>query len=410
MLAAGRHADFRAGISFAGPSITWPDAPALQEVLLAAMASTEVPLFLIQAWDDFSLTPTYVLGAALARHGKPHEARVYGRIGTEAGDGTVCSTRSSTGGCPTSCASLAAGSTDGLRHPKSRPSLDGRSVRDAGSPTVRATAVPGLMTAPGRPRNANRPGRCTCPVPPAGWRHRRLGSRCCRWGLVIAVLGTVAPATEPPGGCDGYWTVHRVEDRRHRLRRAGRGARVLARLVRRQPDDLVGRLRLPGRRRHPHLAGSSSARACRSSGRGPRPSPPPPSPPSTGWRPGRTFLGIGNGHTAWRIMGQKPVTMAEFEEYVRVVRALLDGEETEYTVSRPDRPRSSSRWPHMGYLDLEHHIPIYVSSFGPKGAGDGRPSTATASSPPWPHDPPPCSPCGRTWCAAPIEVGRSHRP
>src|SRR5262245_34437444 len=47
--------------------------------------------------------------------------------------------------------------------------------------------------------------------------------------------------------------------------------------------------------------------------------------------PGRTFLGLGNGHTAWRLMGQKPMPMADFEEYVRVVRGLLDGEETEYT-------------------------------------------------------------------------------
>ena len=87
LLAAGRGADFRAGVSFAGPSITWPDAPALQEVLLDAMAATEVPLFLIQAWDDVHLTPTYVLGGALAAGGKPHETRIYGRLGTESGDG-----------------------------------------------------------------------------------------------------------------------------------------------------------------------------------------------------------------------------------------------------------------------------------------------------------------------------------
>jgi dienelactone hydrolase len=87
LLAAGRGADFRAGVSFAGPSITWPDAPALQRVLLDAMAATEVPLFLIQAWDDVHLTPTYVLGGALAAAGKPHETRIYGRLGTEPGDG-----------------------------------------------------------------------------------------------------------------------------------------------------------------------------------------------------------------------------------------------------------------------------------------------------------------------------------
>ena len=87
MLAARRRAPFRAAVSFAGPSITWPDAPALQAVLLDAMRVTEVPMFLIQAWDDFHLAPTYALGRELAAHGKPHEIRIYGPLGSEPGDG-----------------------------------------------------------------------------------------------------------------------------------------------------------------------------------------------------------------------------------------------------------------------------------------------------------------------------------
>jgi dienelactone hydrolase len=87
MLAAGRRGAFRAGISFAGPSISWPDVPLLQEVLLAAMAEVEVPLMLIQAGDDVHLTPTYVLGGELARLGKPHEIRIYQPIGATRGDG-----------------------------------------------------------------------------------------------------------------------------------------------------------------------------------------------------------------------------------------------------------------------------------------------------------------------------------
>jgi 5,10-methylenetetrahydromethanopterin reductase len=82
--------------------------------------------------------------------------------------------------------------------------------------------------------------------------------------------------------------------------------------------------------------------------------------------PGRTFLGLGNGHTAWRLMGQKPVTMAQFEEYVRVVRGLLDGEETDFTV-RGHTARIAFDMAHLGYIDVEHRVPIYVSSFGPRG-------------------------------------------
>src|SRR6185437_229008 len=35
--------------------------------------------------------------------------------------------------------------------------------------------------------------------------------------------------------------------------------------------------------------------------------------------PGRCFLGIGTGNTAMRAMGQKPMTMANYSEYLRVL-------------------------------------------------------------------------------------------
>src|SRR5260221_14467776 len=38
--------------------------------------------------------------------------------------------------------------------------------------------------------------------------------------------------------------------------------------------------------------------------------------------PGRTFLGIGTGHTAMRVMGQDPMPVKEFREHLRGVRAL----------------------------------------------------------------------------------------
>ena len=47
--------------------------------------------------------------------------------------------------------------------------------------------------------------------------------------------------------------------------------------------------------------------------------------------PGRTFLGIGTGHTAMRVMGQNPMPLAEFRECLRVVRELLAGEAVAYT-------------------------------------------------------------------------------
>jgi alkanesulfonate monooxygenase SsuD/methylene tetrahydromethanopterin reductase-like flavin-dependent oxidoreductase (luciferase family) len=98
--------------------------------------------------------------------------------------------------------------------------------------------------------------------------------------------------------------------------------------------------------------------------------------------PGRTFLGIGTGHTAMRIMGQKPIGPTEFREYLRVVRGLLDGEEVDYTHNDETRPiRFQDR--ELGCLNLDDRVPVYVGANGPKalaatGAyGDGRISAGT---------------------------------
>ena len=42
--------------------------------------------------------------------------------------------------------------------------------------------------------------------------------------------------------------------------------------------------------------------------------------------PGRVFLGMGTGNTAMRSMGQRPMRIAEFAEYLRVLAALLRGD------------------------------------------------------------------------------------
>jgi alkanesulfonate monooxygenase SsuD/methylene tetrahydromethanopterin reductase-like flavin-dependent oxidoreductase (luciferase family) len=81
--------------------------------------------------------------------------------------------------------------------------------------------------------------------------------------------------------------------------------------------------------------------------------------------PGRTFLGIGTGNTAMRMLGQKPMGVKAFAEYIRVVRALLHGEEVPYTLNGVTHPiRFQMREFH--YIDVEHPIPIHVGGFGPR--------------------------------------------
>jgi alkanesulfonate monooxygenase SsuD/methylene tetrahydromethanopterin reductase-like flavin-dependent oxidoreductase (luciferase family) len=93
--------------------------------------------------------------------------------------------------------------------------------------------------------------------------------------------------------------------------------------------------------------------------------------------PGRTFLAIGTGHTAMRVMGQDPMKAKAFREYLRVVRALLHGEEVDYAL---DGERHDIRFlhPDHGFINLAEPVPIYVAADGPLalqavGAyGDGR--------------------------------------
>src|SRR5580658_5447621 len=81
--------------------------------------------------------------------------------------------------------------------------------------------------------------------------------------------------------------------------------------------------------------------------------------------PGRVFLGIGTGNTAMRTMGQKPMKMAEYSEYLRVLAALLRNETVEYTFNGVARP---IRLLHREGRDmrLDPPIPLYVSGFGPR--------------------------------------------
>lgn len=80
--------------------------------------------------------------------------------------------------------------------------------------------------------------------------------------------------------------------------------------------------------------------------------------------PGRVFLGIGTGHTAMRVMGMEPMRIRDFREYLRVVRALLQGEEVEYTLNGVTR---ALHFLHLdrGFINLEDRVPIYVAANGP---------------------------------------------
>ncbi len=81
--------------------------------------------------------------------------------------------------------------------------------------------------------------------------------------------------------------------------------------------------------------------------------------------PGRTFCGIGTGNTAMRIMGHKPMTIAEFDQYLSELKPLLAGDEAMVSWKGRTSPVRHIM-PDAGFVNFDDPIPMYVSGFGPK--------------------------------------------
>ena len=84
--------------------------------------------------------------------------------------------------------------------------------------------------------------------------------------------------------------------------------------------------------------------------------------------PGRTFLGVGSGNTAMRIMGLPPQRIREFDKYIKQLRPLLRGEESHVDSSGSSFPIKHIM-PDKGFVNFEDSIPLYISGFGPKSLG-----------------------------------------
>ena len=81
--------------------------------------------------------------------------------------------------------------------------------------------------------------------------------------------------------------------------------------------------------------------------------------------PGRCIIGLGTGHTAVRMLGQRPMKLAPFRDYVRVVRGLLRGEEVDHTVDGATHRIRFQMREHR-FIDVDHPIPVYIAAFGPR--------------------------------------------
>ena len=84
--------------------------------------------------------------------------------------------------------------------------------------------------------------------------------------------------------------------------------------------------------------------------------------------PGRTFLGVGAGNTALRIMGAPPQRIEEFDRYLSDLAPLIRGEEAHVEIRGRERP-IRHLMPDRGFVNFEDPIPLYVSGFGPRSLG-----------------------------------------
>lgn len=88
MITAAKNAGIRAAVPFAPGAIMWGRTPELRERLTRAAREAKVPEFLVQAENDYDVSPSKVAGAELEKvgHGR-NKVHVYPPYGTTAQDG-----------------------------------------------------------------------------------------------------------------------------------------------------------------------------------------------------------------------------------------------------------------------------------------------------------------------------------
>jgi 5,10-methylenetetrahydromethanopterin reductase len=81
--------------------------------------------------------------------------------------------------------------------------------------------------------------------------------------------------------------------------------------------------------------------------------------------PGRIDFGVGTGFTGRRAMGLGSVRLADMEEYIRVVQALLRDETVEAEIEGKKRLIRLLN-PELGLINTRDPVPLYIAATGPK--------------------------------------------
>jgi carboxymethylenebutenolidase len=78
---------FCAAIDASGGAQSWAQAPELQTLMTRAVRNSHAPIFFFQAENDYDLSPSRILSAAMKDAGKVSEMKIYPPFGKSARDG-----------------------------------------------------------------------------------------------------------------------------------------------------------------------------------------------------------------------------------------------------------------------------------------------------------------------------------
>src|SRR5258707_11101146 len=81
--------------------------------------------------------------------------------------------------------------------------------------------------------------------------------------------------------------------------------------------------------------------------------------------PGRIDFGVGTGFTGRRAMGLGAVRLADMEEYIRVVQALMRDETVEAEIEGKKRLIRLLN-PELGLVNTRDPVPLYIAATGPR--------------------------------------------
>lgn len=87
VLATEKQLGIKVSVAFAPAAMAWASLPLLQSRLIQAVRSATVPIMLIQAENDYDLTPTKTMARELEKANKPHKLLIFPAFGTTHAEG-----------------------------------------------------------------------------------------------------------------------------------------------------------------------------------------------------------------------------------------------------------------------------------------------------------------------------------